>query len=76
MKLLQKRAERVTNPGTSGFYSRLFVVPKKNEKILPMKDLSTLHVNQYNHPKPLKMKSVKSVCQSILPNDWAVFIDL
>lgn len=75
MKLLQKRAvERVSNQGTHGFYSRLFLVPKKNRKLRPGIDLSTL--NQYILPKPFRMETVRSVRQLILPNDWAVSIDL
>lgn len=74
-KLLQKRAvERVTNPGTPGFYSRLFVVPKKNGKFRPVIDLSIL--NYYIQKKPFKMETVKSVRQSVSRNDWAVSIDL
>ena len=39
--LLQKGAvERVQNPGTPSFYSRIFLVPKKNGKLRPDIDLS------------------------------------
>ena len=70
-ELLQKRAvERVQDPGTSGFYSRLFLDPKKNGKLC----LSLL--NQYIKKQQFKMETVKSVRQSILVNDWAVSIDL
>ena len=42
--LLQKWAvERVQNPGTPGFYSRIFFVPKKNVKLRPVIDLSLLN---------------------------------
>ena len=35
VKLLQRRAvERVQDPGTPGFYSRLFLVPKKECKVM------------------------------------------
>ena len=46
-ELLKERAvERVQNQGTLGFYSRLFLVPKKNGKLRPaIADLSLL--NQY-----------------------------
>ena len=41
MELLQKWAvERVQDPGTTGFYSQLFLVPKKNGKLRPVIDLS------------------------------------
>ena len=75
MELLKKRAvERVQNPGTPGFYSQLFLVPKKNGKLHPVIDLSLL--NHYIHKQHFKMKTVKSVRQSIMYNDWAVSIDL
>ena len=74
-ELLKKRAvERVWNPGTPGFYSRLFLVPKKNGKLRPLIDLSLL--NHYIHKQHFKMETVKSVRQSIMDNDWAVSIDL
>ena len=73
-ELLKKRAvERVRNPGTPGFYSRIFLVPKKNGNLVPVIDLSLL--NQYIN-KHFKMKTVKSVRQSIMANNWAVSIDL
>ena len=72
--LLQKWAvERVQNPRT-GFYSRIFLVPKKNGKLRPVIDLSLL--NLYIKKQSFKMETVKSVRESILNNDWAVSIDL
>ena len=59
--------------GTPGFYSRIFLVPKKIGKLRPVIELSIL--NQYIRKQPFKMETVKSVRQSIL-NDWAVSIDL
>ena len=74
-ELLKKRAvERVRNPGTLCFYSRLFIVPKKNGKLRPVIDLSLL--NHYMHKQHFKMETDKSVRQSIMYNDWAVSIDL
>ena len=58
----------------SSCYSWLFLVPKKNGKLYPVKDLSLL--NQYIRKEPFKMETVKSVRQSILVNYWAVSIDL
>ena len=66
--------ERVRNPGTPGFYSRLFLVPKKNGKLRPVIDLSLL--NHYIHKQHFKIETVKSVRQSIMYNDWAVSTDL
>ena len=66
--------ERVRNPGTPGFYSRLFLVPRKKGKLRPLIDLSLL--NHFIHKQHFKMETVKSVRQSIMYNDWAVSIDL
>ena len=72
---LQKWAvERVQNLGTLSFYSRIFLVPKKNGKLRPIIDLSLL--NRYIKKQSFKMEKVKSVRQSIMNNDWAVSIDL
>ena len=74
-ELFQKRAvERVQDPGTPGFYSWLFLVPKKKGKLRPVMDLSL--PNQYMRKQPFKMETVKSVRQSILVIDWTVSIDL
>ena len=73
--LLNKRAvERVQNPGTPGFYSRIFLVPKKNGKLRLIIDLSLL--NQYIKKQAFKMETVKSVRQAMRLYDWAVSIDL
>ena len=73
--LLNKRAvERVQNPGTPGFYSRIFLVPKKNGKFCLILDLSLL--NRYIEKQAFKMETVKSVRQAMRLNDWAVSIDL
>ena len=75
VELLQKWAvEWVQGPGTPSFYSRLFLVPKKNGKLRLVIDLSLL--NQYIRKQPFKMETVNSVHQSILVNNWAVSIDL
>ena len=73
--LLNKRAvERVQNPETPGFYSRIFLVPKKNGKFRLILDLSLL--NRYIEKQAFKMETVKSVRRAIRLNDWAVSIDL
>ena len=73
--LLNKRAvERVQNPGTPGFYSRIFLVPKKEGKLRLIIDLSLL--NRYIKKQSFKMETVKSVRQAMRLNDWAVSIDL
>ena len=73
--LLNKRAvERVQNPETPGFYSRIFLVPKRNGKFRLILDLSLL--NRYIEKQAFKMETVKSVRQAMRLNDWAVSIDL
>ena len=73
--LLNKWAvERVQNPGTPGFYSQIFLVPKKNGKLRLIIDLSLL--NRYIKKHAFKMETVKSVRQAMRLNDWAVSIDL
>ena len=62
------------DPGTPGFYSRLFLIPRKNGKLCPVIDLSLL--KQYIKKQPVRREAVKSVRQSILVNHWAVSIDL
>ena len=73
--LLNKRAvERVQNQGTPGFYSRIFLVPKKNRKFRLILDLSLL--NRYIEKQAFKMETVILVRQAMRLNDWAVSIDL
>ena len=73
--LLNKQAvERVQNQGTPSFYSRIFLVPKKNGKLHLIIDLSSL--NRYIKKQSFKMETVKLVRQAMRLNDWAVSIDL
>jgi hypothetical protein len=75
VKLLEKGAvERVSNPDTPGFYSRLFLVPKKNGTWRPIIDLSTL--NSFIDVQSFKMETTSSIRASIQPGDWAVSMDL
>ena len=74
-KLLEKGAvERVSNPDSPGFYSRLFLVPKKNGAWRPIIDLSTL--NSFIDVQSFKMETTSSIRASIQPGDWAVSLDL
>lgn len=73
--LLEKRAvERVRNPRSAGFYSRLFLVPKKDGRWRPIIDLSTL--NSYVDVKTFKMETQTSIKASIQPGHWGVSLDL
>ena len=73
--LLNKWAvERVRNPGTPGFYSRIFLVPKKNGKLHLIIDFSLL--NRYIKKQSFKMETIKLVRQAMRLNNWAISIDL
>ena len=74
-RLLEKGAvERVSNPNTPGFYSRLFLVPKKDGAWRPIIDLS--YLNTFIDIQSFKMETQMSVRASILPGHWGVSLDL
>ena len=73
--LLMKGAiERVTNVRSLGFYSRLFLVPKKTGDLRPVIDLSTL--NRHMVVPHFKMETQGSVRSAIRSQEWAVSIDI
>ena len=73
--LLMKGAiERVTNVRSLGFYSRLFLVPKKTGDLRPVIDLSTL--NRHMVVPHFKMETQVSVRSAIRSQEWAVSIDI
>ena len=73
-KLLEKGAiEEVQDPSTPGFYSRIFLVPKKDDW-RPIIDLSSL--NKYLYIPKFKMETPESVRTSIQPGEWLTSIDL
>ena len=74
-QLLEKGAvERVVNPLSPGFYSRLFLVPKKDGSLRPIIDLSIL--NRHLVKEKFKMETMRSVIAAIRPADFAVSLDL
>ncbi|MES9881468.1 MAG: reverse transcriptase domain-containing protein [Sedimenticola sp.] len=74
-ELLEKRAvEMVVDQGSPGFYSRLFLVKKKNGKLRPVIDLSPL--NKCVQLERFKMETQKSVQIAIRKDFWTVSIDL
>ena len=73
-ELLLKGAVEKINPEDPGFYSRIFLVPKKNGKLRLIIDLSKL--NSFLNIQSFKMETANKVRQSILPNDWAFSLDL
>ena len=72
--LLQKGAVEEIQPETPGFYSRIFLVPKKNGKLRLIIDLSTL--NKYVFVQSFRMETQRKVRNAIRQNDWAFSLDL
>lgn len=73
--LLEKRAvERVENHQSPGYYSRLFLVKKKNGKLRPVIDLSQL--NKHIKLDHFKMETQESVRTTVRDHFWTVSIDL
>ena len=73
--LLMKGAiERVTNVKSLGFYSRLFLVPKKAGDLRPVIDLSTL--NRHMVVPHFKVETQGSVRSAIRSQEWTVSIDI
>jgi len=57
-----------------GFYSRLFIVPKKDGEQRPVLDCRAL--NRHLLFSSFKMESLKTVLDIIRPNDWMAKVDL
>ncbi|KAI2647309.1 Transposon Ty3-G Gag-Pol polyprotein [Labeo rohita] len=74
--LLRKEAIEVVPPHVreSGFYSRYFIVPKKDGGLRPIIDLRRL--NQSVMKLKFKMLTIKQVVSQIRSEDWFVTIDL
>ena len=72
--LIKGAIERVTNVRSLGFYSRLFLVPKKTGDLRPVIDLSTL--NHHMVVPHFKMETQGSVRSAIRSQEWAVPIDI
>ena len=68
--------EEVPLPLNSGYYARIFVVPKgdQGEEWRPVIDLSSL--NTYLLLTPFKMETSRSVLQSIRRDDFMISLDL
>jgi hypothetical protein len=73
--LLDKGAiVHIDNPGP-GFYSHIFVVPKKQKGSLRLIiDLSRL--NRFLRVPHFKMETPRSIAAAMLPGDWAASLDL
>ncbi|KAL0177345.1 hypothetical protein M9458_026239, partial [Cirrhinus mrigala] len=74
--LLRKEAIEVVPPleRESGFYSRYFIVPKKDGGLRPILDLRLL--NRSVKRLKFKMLTIKQVVSQIRSEDWFVTIDL
>ena len=73
--MFQKGAiEPVDDPTTPGFYSLLFLRPKKNGELRPIIDLSSL--NRHISTPTFHMESAQSVRASLTQGQWVASIDL
>ena len=73
-KLEEKGAIREINNDKEGFYSRLFLVPKKDGQMRPVINLRPL--NQFLVHNHFKMEGMHVVRDLLQKNDWMTRIDL
>ena len=73
-QLTNKNAvEPVTNQTSLGFYNRLFLVPKPNNRWRPILDLSTL--NTFLNTESFKMETPETIRTSLQAGEWVTSID-
>ena len=73
-QLINKNAvEPVDNPNSLGFYNRLFLVPKPNNRWRPILDLSTL--NTFLNTGSFKMETPETIRTSLQVGEWVTSID-
>jgi hypothetical protein len=74
--LLAKGAIEIVPPAQSesGFYSRYFLIPKKDGGLRPILDLRRL--NRALMRRPFRMTTVKQILAQIRPGDWFFSLDL
>ena len=73
-QLTNKNAvEPVTNQNSLGFYNRLFLVPKPNNRWRPIPDLSTL--NTFLNTELFKMETPETIRTSLQLGEWVTSID-
>ena len=78
-KLIHKEAviELDPFPTSRGFYSPIFLVPKKDSPELRMIiDLKTLNKNFLQKPPTFRMESIPALKLALRPGDWMVSLDL
>ena len=73
-KLVQKGAVSQLNNSTNGFYSRLFLVPKKGGDLRPVIDLSNL--NRFITNEHFQMENILSLRHLLNPQDLMAKVDL
>ena len=71
---LSKGAVEEIIPECPGYYSRIFLVPKKNGKLRLIIDLSVLNRSVYT--ETFKMETQRKVRNVVQLNDWAFSLDL
>ena len=73
-QLISKNAvEPVQNPKSLGFFNRLFLVPKPNNKWRPILDLSNL--NPFLKVESFKMETPETIRTSLQQGEWVTSID-
>ena len=73
-QLIDKNAvEPVHNQTSLGFYNRLFLVPKPNNRWRPILDLSNL--NQFLKVEKFKMETPETIRTSLLQGEWVTLVD-
>ena len=73
-QLTNKNAvEPVTNQTSLGFYNRLFLVPKPNNRWRPILDLSTL--NTFLNTESFKIETPETIRTSLQAGEWVTSID-
>ena len=73
--LLSKQViEPVSNQSSPGFYSRIFLVPKKTGKLRPVIDLSPL--NRYLVIPKFRMLTSRILARTLPQGHWAASLDL
>ena len=72
--LLEKHAVEQVTESSPGFYSRLFLAPKKGGEWRPVIDLSAL--NRFMTAPHFKMETTASILEATTPGLWATSLDL